>query len=263
MVDTPYGEWFFFHFQQYNPLGRVVHLQPMHWKNGWPVIGVDMDMNGIGEPVTVWTKPRTGKQSIITVPQTDDDFSSEKLSLQWQFNHNPENKAWSLTEQKGMLTFHALKASSFKRARNTLTQKTMGYKGTTTTKMIYTELAEGQYCGLACIGKENYLIGIAKQNGKTFLYFEKDGIIKQKETISGEDIYLRLEADAKENNYQFLASQDGKSYKEIGTSFNMKFGNWKGVRIGLYCYNTQSADGKVAFDWFQYEHDGPSIQNKH
>lgn len=33
MVDTPYGEWFFFHFQQYNPLGRVVHLQPMHWKN--------------------------------------------------------------------------------------------------------------------------------------------------------------------------------------------------------------------------------------
>lgn len=139
----------------------------------------------------------------------------------------------------------------------------MGYKGTATTKMIYTELAEGQYCGLACIGKENYLIGIAKQNGKTFLYFEKDGIIKQKETISGEDIYLRLEADAKENNYQFLASQDGKSYKEIGTSFNMKFGNWKGVRIGLYCYNTQSADGKVAFDWFQYEHDGPSIQNKH
>lgn len=263
MVDTPYGEWFFFHFQQYNPLGRVVHLQPMHWKNGWPVIGVDMDMNGIGEPVTVWTKPRTGKQSIITVPQTDDDFSSDKLSLQWQFNHNPENKAWSLTEQKGMLTFHALKASSFKQARNTLTQKTMGYKGTTTTKMIYTELAEGQYCGLACIGKENYLIGIAKQNGKTFLYFEKDGIIKQKETISGEDIYLRLEADAKENNYQFLASQDGKSYKEIGTSFNMKFGNWKGVRIGLYCYNTQSTDGKVAFDWFQYEHDGPSIQNKH
>mgnify|MGYP000335040679 FL=1 len=109
----------------------------MHWKNGWPVIGVDMDMNGIGEPVTVWTKPRTGKQSIITVPQTDDDFSSEKLSLQWQFNHNPENKAWSLTEQKGMLTFHALRASSFKQARNTLTQKMMGYKGTATTKMIY------------------------------------------------------------------------------------------------------------------------------
>ena len=255
MVDTPYGEWFFFHFQQYNPLGRVVHLQPMHWKNDWPVIGVDMDMNGIGEPVTVWTKPRTGKQSIITVPQTDDDFSSD--------NHNPENKAWSLTEQKGMLTINELRASSFKQARNTLTQKTMGYKGTATTKMIYTELAEGQYCGLACIGKENYLIGIAKQNGKTFLYFQKDGIIKQKETISGEDIYLRLEADAKENNYQFLASQDGKSYKEIGISFNMKFGNWKGVRIGLYCYNTQSADGKVAFDWFQYEHDGPSIQNKH
>ena len=78
--------------------------------------------------------------------------------------------------------------------------------------MIYTELAEGQYCGLACIGKENYLIWYRQnRTAKTiFVIFEKDGIIKQKETISGEDIYLRLEADAKENNYQFLASQDGK-----------------------------------------------------
>ena len=53
----------------------------MYWKNDWPVIGVDMDMNGIGEPVTVWTKPRTGKQSIITVPQTDDDFFFGKAIL--------------------------------------------------------------------------------------------------------------------------------------------------------------------------------------
>lgn len=51
LVDTPEGEWWFYHFQLTEPLGRVVHLQPAHWKDGWPVIGVNIDMNGIGEPV--------------------------------------------------------------------------------------------------------------------------------------------------------------------------------------------------------------------
>ena len=69
LVDTPEGEWWFYHFQLTEPLGRVVHLQPAHWKDGWPVIGVDIDMNGIGEPVKVWTKPNTGKKVPVNFPQ--------------------------------------------------------------------------------------------------------------------------------------------------------------------------------------------------
>lgn len=74
IVDTPDGQWAFFHFQHHDALGRVVHLQPMHWENGWPVIGVDLDRNGTGEPVYVWQKPIESKT--IFAPQTNDDFSN-------------------------------------------------------------------------------------------------------------------------------------------------------------------------------------------
>ncbi|MFQ9436678.1 MAG: hypothetical protein ACLR1R_10175 [Ruminococcus callidus] len=35
----------------------------------------------------------------------DDDFtySSNKLDLEWQWNHNPDNTAWSVTERPGYL----------------------------------------------------------------------------------------------------------------------------------------------------------------
>ncbi|MBR2609390.1 MAG: glycoside hydrolase 43 family protein, partial [Bacteroidales bacterium] len=57
-VDTPSGEHWFLHFQDKDAYGRVVHLQPMTWTaDGWPVIGVDKDGDGVGEPVTKHRKP--------------------------------------------------------------------------------------------------------------------------------------------------------------------------------------------------------------
>lgn len=257
IVDTPAGEWFFYHFQKCDPLGRVVHLQPMHWENNWPVIGVDIDGNGIGEPVRVWTKPRVGEEAVIQVPRTDDDFNSDKLGLQWQFNHNPDNAAWSLTERKGMLTLHALQSADFIHARNTLTQKTMGYIGTATVEMDFSDIAEGQRCGLACIGKENHLLGVKKEKRNVLLYLECNGKEAAVYPVSGNTVYLRLQADSRSNRYTLLYSMDNVSFEQAGDAFPMQFGHWKGVRVGLFCYNTQKASGKAAFNWFAYQHDGP------
>lgn len=258
MVDTPDGEWYFYHFQQYNPLGRVVHLQPMHWEDGWPVIGVDIDRNGIGEPVAVWTKPDVGKQSGITLPQTSDSFDDGTMGLQWQFNHNPDSASWSLTKRKGMLTLQALKADDFKGARNTLTQKTLGYVGEATVKMDFKAIAEGQRCGLACMGQRNNLLGVKKEQGRIVLYVENDGKETATLDVSGKTIYIRLHADARTNQYSLLYSKDGKKFVQLGETFPMEFGNWKGVRVGLFCYNTQGALGEAAFDDFTYRHDGPA-----
>ena len=259
MVDTPEGEWWFYHFQQYNPLGRVVHLQPMHWKDGWPVIGVDMDMNGIGEPVEAWRKPAVKKETKILLPATSDTFEGKELGLQWQFNHNPVDEAWSLTERKGMITFHALKADNFKVARNTLTQKTMGYTGTATVKMIWSskDMTDGQRFGLACMGKQNWTLGVMQEAGKRYVYLEKDNEVIQKVPAKGSVIYLRMEADATNNAYQLLYSYNAKDFVALGDKFPMQFGNWKGVRIGLYCYNINKEAGRVSFDDFVYVHDGP------
>jgi len=139
LVDTPQGTWWFYHFQETEALGRVVHLQPVEWKDGWPMIGTDIDGNGIGEPVMQWKKPLSLCKA--SLPQTSDDFSGGQLSPQWQWNHNPANEAWSLTENPGALTLHALQSDSFIKARNTLTQKCMGYDSEATVKIDFAHLA--------------------------------------------------------------------------------------------------------------------------
>ncbi len=56
-VDTPAGEDWFIHFQDKGAYGRIVHLQPMVWKNDFPVIGNDADGDGTGEPMMEWKAP--------------------------------------------------------------------------------------------------------------------------------------------------------------------------------------------------------------
>ena len=312
MVDTPDGEWWFLHFQQFNPIGRVVHLQPMHWRDGWPVIGVDQDMNGIGEPVPAWRMPgwkmatsesgesalssdyrdsrlssgsrdsrlsRLSSNSILSSASiaTSDDFNATNLGLQWQFNHNPVDNAWSLTERKGYLTLHALQSESFKKARNTLTQKSMGYRGEFTIKLNVSSLKDGDHAGLACMGKVNHQIGIKKEGGKLYIYVGEDEatasdkfrratsnelqatqnsspVAGNSSLVTKSTVYLRLHLDGIGNVYSFSWSyvDNDKAFTPIGEPFAMKFGHWKGVRPALFCYNTTGEGGRALFDWARY-----------
>lgn len=259
IVDTPDGQWAFFHFQHDGALGRVVHLQPMHWQDGWPVIGVDIDRNGIGEPVYVWKKPI--ESSDIMVPATDDEFSSDKLSYQWQFNHNPVDSAWSLTSHKGSLTLEALPSSNFRLARNTVTQKVMGYVSEATVAVNLSGMAEGQRCGLVCMGKENQMLGVKQQDGRLYLYQSSDTLETNLVPVKKKQIYLRVSIDMDKKEFHFAYSFDNKRFSSCWEPFFVRFGNWKGVRVGLYCYNMNGQQaGYVSFPWFHYKHDGPQCK---
>ena len=251
IVDTPTGEWWFFHFQSHGALGRVVHLQPMHWQDDWPVIGVDIDRNGIGEPVRVWTMPvKSGKPSL---PQTNDDFESVMLSPQWQWNHNPVNEAWSLTENRGQLTLHGLYAENFRKARNTLTQKVMGYKSMATIALDCSELAEGGRAGLVCMGRTNQQLGVMRKGGKLCLYRGDDQQVLQIQTENPRrTVFLRISFDMKAKQYQFAYSSDNKQFIPIGDPFFVDAGYWKGVRFGIYHYNIKGDGGIVKMPWAKY-----------
>ncbi|MBP1677516.1 MAG: beta-xylosidase [Bacteroidetes bacterium] len=258
IVDTPDGEWYFYHFQHVGTLGRVVHLQPMSWSNGWPVIGVDIDRNGIGEPVYTWKKPIASTD--IFAPQTDDHFTDPYLSPQWQFNHNPVDKAWSLTSSPGNLVINALKSNTFRLARNTLTQKLMGYKSEATVAMDLSGMADGQRSGLVCMGKENQLLGVKSENGKKVLYISNDTTENLIATLDTKQVYLRVSVDIPAKAFKFSYSTDNVHFTACGQSFFIRFGYWKGARLGLYCYNIKKDDGSASFMWFKYKHDGPEKQ---
>ena len=237
LVDTPDGQWWFYHFQETPVLGRVLHLQPVRWKDDWPLMGVDIDGNGIGEPVYVWKKP-LDKVSDYRL-QTTDDFSGT-LGLQWQWNHNPQDDHWSLQERRGWLTLHAMPADSLKNARNSLTQKVVGYHSESTTLLT---IKGSCYAGLFCSGKLFRGIGICPQG----IFIEAHGerqVIKQGKFTK---LYLRITNDSPQNQHQFSYSTDGRHFTPAGEAFPMRSGYWKGIRVGVFCYGD---DGQADFDFF-------------
>jgi beta-xylosidase len=221
----------------------------MHWEEDWPVIGEDFDGNGVGEPVPGWTKPKV-RRSVRKpfLPAASDDFSSAELGLQWQWNHNPVDSAWSLTSHPGKLALTALPAESYELARNTLSQKLMGFKGSCTVCLDLSEMADGQFAGLACMGKENIRAGIYQMNDCKVLFAGPLGTQK----YSGDTIWLRVTFDMHANRFQFAWSADGEQYSEIGDPFEAHFGYWKGARVALFSYNTETTAGTALFDDFVY-----------
>ncbi len=281
-IDTADGEYWFFHFQTKGALGRVVHLQPVLWQDDWPAVGVDIDRNGIGEPVYVWKKPNTHSTSAIFAPQTDDEFNEPELGLQWQFNHNPDNRLWSLTEHKGYLSLKANKCNNFLRAKNTLTQKIMGSQGDAVVALDVSKIAKGQKAGLASFGSMYNLIGIYGGEDGNYLFFESNEelfkVDHQKQggrvrinyfdssknytdqiPISNKIVYLKFKYNFTTNENSFYYSMDNKEFIPFGKKFSAIFSFWKGSKIGLFSYNEIDESGVALFDWFKYEYDGPKM----
>lgn len=257
MVDTPEGEWWFLHFQEKSPLGRVVHLQPMHWEENWPVMGHDVDGNGIGEPVDECKMPK-GKR-------IDQSFAKiEGFGLHWQWNHNPVNDRWSISPDKQSLTLTALKANDFKQARNTFTQKIIGYKRHAEVMLDLSQMQEGQRCGLSCMGKQNMLIGIMKRGGALYLYEEHDELTVAMQPYNSQRVLLALDYDTERNEFCLsYAAKQGKPLRSIATTFAMRNGFWKGARVALFNYNTQEDGGSVTFSNFTYTNVFSDINRKY
>ena len=267
LVDAADGSWWFYHFQETPVLGRVVHLQPARWQDDWPLMGVDLDGNGIGEPVTSWNKPlmaesekkEYGKEYQCVSSDFIDEFSftesspqnkslptshlplSSQLSPVWQWNHNPDDTHWSLTKRKGYLTIDAQPADSLKFCRNMLTQKVVGYLSES---MTVVESKGDCYAGLFCSGKLFTGIGLCKKG----VFIEQNGQRRIILTGSFPRLYLKVTNDSQQNSHQYFYSIDGKSYLPACAPFAMRAGYWKGIRVGLFCYGS---NGMAQFDSFQ------------
>jgi len=267
-VNTQTGEDWFIHFQDKNAYGRVVHLQPMIWKNNWPVIGVDKDGDGKGEPVINYKKPNVSKVYSIETPIESDEFNNDTLGLQWQWQAN-EKITWSaLMPSKNYLRLFATNqerdAINLWNSPNLLLQKFPAPNFTATTKVNYHvdgDVWQNKKAGLVVMGLDYAYLSINKNAQGYFLELmqcndamkgNNEKSIGQK-PITSAIVYLRVNITEPDAICQFSYSEDGIFFSNIGETFKAKEGRWIGAKIGLFCNSTYGSRvaGYADFDWFR------------
>lgn len=266
IIELKSGEWWFLHFQDRGIYGRIVHLQPVNWVNGWPFMGIDVNNDGVGEPVLEWKKPDVGQLYPASVPQTSDDFDSNELSLQWQWHANPRKEWYSLTENPGYLRLYAVQNISQNGnlwfVPNLLLQKFPAPSFTVTTKITLYPDQHDEKSGLVIMGKEWAFLALTKTNdglqigmytGTYDRGYDKTQNIESTD-FQENTYYLRVQVDD-QGTCNFSYSLTDENYKPIGNKFLATKGIWIGAKVGLFNVNPNitASKGYADFDWFILE----------
>ena len=267
-INTISDEDWFIHFQDKEAFGRVVHLQPMIWKSDFPIIGIDKDGDGCGEPVLEYKKPNVSKIYPIETPVESDDFNSNSLGLQWQWHANPESW-WSFADvANGTLNLYSVPISdNYKNlwnVPNLLLQKfpSDNFMATVKLNFVPSEMIVGEKTGLVVMGLSYASVVLEKnKNGFTLSQIEcfdadkkNAEIINETININRADLQIRVNvtSDAK---CVFSYSTDGLKFTNIGKTFTAKPGKWIGAKMGMFCLRPikNNDGGKVMLDWFKVE----------
>ncbi|NLW83322.1 MAG: family 43 glycosylhydrolase [Phycisphaerae bacterium] len=253
--------WFGFVHQDSDAIGRMTRIGPVFWENDWPVFGTPSNRNVIA---ATYPKPILGKP--IVQPPTSDDFSASTLGLQWQWNHNPDNTKWSLTERPGWLRLRPTQASGFWTARNTLTQKGQGPWSRGEVKFDLQNLEPGDICGFGTLGKYSAHIAVnCDTDGTLFLSMNvlqdtSAGVQTDTRVASvpfeSDTIRLRMDLNFQTNTGLLSYSADGLSWISLGGNFPLAFdwatGTFQGEKFAIFCYNPDLSGGYVDVDSFTF-----------
>lgn len=282
-VDTVTGEDWFLHFQDIYAAGRITHLQPIHWEDGWPVIGVAREGYDYGEPVMVYKKPDTGgARAEICEPDASDDFRGERLGLQWQWNANFD-EAWYKCTGDG-LVLNAVAAETGRPlgdVKNLLLQKWPAPEFMCLTKLDIAGMQDGDIAGIISMGMNYAGLGIKKcPSGYEIITIEGSQRFDNQKALTEESrsIFTKLTNDDINNGriwFMYIVERSG--YRDIneqekhtpvelvslyyslnGTDFTQcisaeaKAGRWVGVKNGIFNIGDNANGGYIRAEYVKY-----------
>ncbi|WP_234795158.1 glycoside hydrolase family 43 protein [Hymenobacter arizonensis] len=257
LIDTPDGKWYSYLFRDYGAVGRIPYLVPVQWESGWPVLG--SPSGKVPE-----TLPLPANKSLIPGIVASDEFTRRKgepaLPLVWQWNHNPDNKLWAVSQRPGYLRLTTGRVdTSFVLARNTLTQRTIGPVCAGTTALDVAHLKAGDFAGLGVLQRRYGLVGVqASQGAKAIVMVSAESekpVELQRIPLTQDKVYFKIECDFQDRKdvATFFYSLDGKSWQPIGGPLKMAYTlpHFMGYRFSLFNYATQATGGYADFDYFR------------
>ena len=278
LVDTQTGESWFLHFQDKEVYGRVVHLNPVEWRDGWPVIGSDPDGDGCGEPVARCRMPDVGAVYVPCTPQESDEFDSRRLGLQWQWHAN-YHPTFGMTSDMGFMRIYGYATTpDYKNlwdVPNLLLQKFPAPEFTATAKLKVSAKADGAQSGLVVMGNDYARLAVEKRGDGFMLRLctcrkAEKGSPEEVVDIAplaalriyGEGSYLTHECEvylrvtvAEGGVCTFAYSTDGKRFRKVEAEpFTASPGKWIGAKTGLFSIQPAGVDrGWIDVDWFRID----------
>ena len=256
IVQAPDGKWWGVSMLDFNAVGRTVCLSPVTWVDGWPYFGLEKNL---GRSPRTWFKPNDAVKTPQAPYERCDDFSGKTFKPVWQWNHNPNDKMWSLNkERKGWLRLHSMPAKQLLWAKNSLTQRAIGPVSYTSVKLDVSRLKMGDEAGLGAMNTPYASLGVMKTEKGLSLRCYDQNTNKEvlKPIAKNKVVWLRLWGDYDKSLLQYSYSLDGKTWENIGeqmlSSYQLK--TFQGVRVALYAFNKAGVNGGVAdFDDFKVE----------
>ncbi|MDO5416844.1 MAG: glycoside hydrolase 43 family protein [Lachnospiraceae bacterium] len=264
-VGTPDGKEWFLHFQDKGPYGRISHLQPLCWNGDWPFIGTEQNGDGIGEPVTEWTKPDCRDWNPAPIP-SGDNFNETRLGLQWQWQANPKPDWYSLTSRPGALTLFCLKNPVHENALlwyapNACTQMLQAPSFCAEGKFTLHGSQNGDFISMGILGKQYTYLALEQHPDELCLHLKHGKALEEsnfEKACEWEEEPCTLLKDGEKNNleepgtvwiriwmeegarYRYEYSTDGQTYQKIGGTFQASAACWTGAKFVLYAANSQN-----------------------
>lgn len=256
LIDTPSGDWYAYLFRDYGAVGRIPYLVPVKWEDGWPLLGVDGKVpDALNLPASKGLIP-----GIVASDEFERKPGEPPLPLVWQWNHNPDNRFWSLTARPGFLRLTTGRVDAgFLSARNTLTQRTIGPECSGTIARDVTNMKDGDFAGLGLLQKNHGLVGVKKDDGVSFVVMVNaqsgSPIEVERVPLDQKTVFLRADCNFKDmaDKARFFYSRDGRAWTAIGSELKMRYTipHFMGYRFALLNYAAKSPGGFVDFDFFR------------
>ena len=259
IIDTPEGEWYAYMFRDYGAVGRIPYLIPMRWENDWPVLGID---GKVPDELDITVEHPTGIWGIVASDEFNRMPDEKPFPLAWQWNHNPDNANWSLTEAPGYLRLKSGRVdSTLLQARNMLTQRTFGPVSAASTFVEVSHMKNGDYAGITALQKRYGYVGVKKENNRYSIVMingaEEEAVEVTSVPLKQNGVHLKIECDFKERTDKayFYYSLDGVTWEPIGNTLQMAYTlpHFMGYRFGLTYFATKEAGGFVDFDYYRIE----------
>lgn len=260
IVQTQKGDWYALLMMDFHSVGRTVTLAPITWKDGWPMIGLE---GNLGRAPRTWLKPDIpGTENIkpYAAYQRNENFNGKTLGRVWQWNHNPDDKKWSI--KGGKLQLKALPADQLMWARNSLTQRVVGPRSIYTVELSTSKMKDGDVAGIGNINVPCSWLGVVKEGTKMklrcFEQLSNDTIDYDAVNIMGGNgkmnkLYLRMVGDWDNNIMHYAVSGDGVNFQQVGHKMKLSYQlvTFQGSRVSLFAFNKNKVEGGIAeFDNF-------------